>query len=84
MTAADELRAEGEAQGRAKGRAEGRAEGRAQGRAETLEKLMLLKFGALTTEHAARIEAATENELDIYIERILTATTADAMFAADE
>jgi predicted transposase YdaD len=86
MTAADELRAEGEAKGRAKGRQEGREEGRAEGRvqarAETLEKLMLLKFGALSPEHAAHIEAATEEQLDVYIERILTATTADALFAA--
>lgn len=84
MTAAEELRAEGEAKGRAQGRAEGRVEGRAAGRAEALEKLMLLKFGALSAEHAARIEAATEEQLDLYIERILAAPTADAMFVADE
>jgi hypothetical protein len=45
---------------------------------------MLLKFGALSAEHAAHIETATEAQLDVYIERILTATTANAMFASDE
>jgi predicted transposase YdaD len=69
MTVAEELRAEGEARGLAKGRA------------ETLQKQMKLKFGELSTEHAARIECATEQQLDLYIERILTAPTADAVFA---
>jgi predicted transposase YdaD len=73
MTVAEELRAEGEAKGLAKGRL--------QGRAEMLEKLMLLKFGALSVEHAALIDTATEQQLDLYVERILTATSAAAVFA---
>jgi predicted transposase YdaD len=85
MTVAEELRAEGEAKGRAQGRAEGRseghAEGRLQGRVETLEKQMTLKFGALSAEHAALIDSATEQQLDVYIERILTATSPTDVFA---
>jgi predicted transposase YdaD len=77
MTVAEELRAEGEA----KGRAEGRAQGRVQGRAETLEKLMVLKFGALSVDQVAFIDTATEQQLDVYLERILTATSAAAVFA---
>lgn len=73
MTVAEELRAEGEAKGLAKGRK--------QGRAETLEKLMALKFGALSTEHAALIDTATEQQLEVYIERILTATSAAEVLA---
>lgn len=73
VTAAEELRAEGEARGRAQGRAEGRA--------DTLAKQMHLKFGALSAEHAARIELATEHQLDRYLERILTAPSAADVFA---
>lgn len=72
MTAAEELRAEGEARGLAKGRAEGQA--------KTLEKQMTLKFGVLSTEHALLIDAASEHQLDVYVERILTATSADQVF----
>lgn len=72
MTIADQLRAEGLATGLATGLAKGLARG--------LTKQMTLKFGALSAEHAARIEAATEQQLDCYIERILTAPTADAVF----
>jgi predicted transposase YdaD len=74
MTAAEELRAEGEAKGRARGHR--------QGRAEVLEKLAMLKFGALSTEHALLIDTATEQQLDVCIERILTATTAAEVFGA--
>jgi predicted transposase YdaD len=73
MTVAEELRAEGEAKGLAKGRR--------QGRAEVLDKQMMLKFGALSTEHAAIIDTATEQQLDVYVERILTATSAAEVFA---
>lgn len=73
MTIAEELEAKGEARGIAKGRA--------RGRAETLAKQLMLKFGTVSAEHATRIEMATEQQLDLYIERILTASTADAVFA---
>jgi predicted transposase YdaD len=76
MTMAEQLLAKGEAQGRV----EGRAEGRVEGRALVLSKQMALKFGALSSEHAARITAATEQQLDVYIMRILTAPTPEAVF----
>jgi predicted transposase/invertase (TIGR01784 family) len=75
MTMAEQLLARGQAKGEAKGRAEGRAEGRAM----ALTKLMTLKFGPLSTEHAALIAAATEQQLDIYIERILAAPSPEAV-----
>lgn len=43
---------------------------------------MMLKFGALSIEHALLIDTATEQQLDVYIERILTATAAAEVFAA--
>lgn len=71
MTIAEELRAEG------------KAEGEAKARFHALKKLMTLKFGPLSAEHATRIEATTEQQLDLYIERILTATTAAEVFASE-
>lgn len=44
--------------------------------------LLQLKFGALTDDVRARLEAADEPTLDLWAERILFATTLDAIFAA--
>jgi predicted transposase/invertase (TIGR01784 family) len=71
MTIAEQLRAEG--------RAEGEAKGRAEGRVRTLMRQMTLKFGPLSPEHAALIEHATEQQLDAYLDRILTASTIEAV-----
>jgi predicted transposase YdaD len=75
MTIAEELEAKGEARGIAKGRV--------RGRAETVAKLLVLKFGSVSVEHATLIERATEQQLDLYIERILTASTAEAVFSPE-
>jgi hypothetical protein len=79
MTMAEQLLARGQAKGEAKGRAEGRAEGRAL----ALTKLMTLKFGPISPEHAALIAAANEQQLDVYIERILAAATPEAVLGDD-
>jgi predicted transposase YdaD len=50
---------------------------------EFLTKQMTLKFGGLSAEYVARIASATKQQLDVYLERILTAPTPEAMFAAD-
>jgi hypothetical protein len=56
------------------------AEGKAEGKAETLRKLLTLKFGELPEPALARLTAASEAELDRWIERVLNAPTlADAM-----
>jgi hypothetical protein len=75
MTIAEQLRAEG--------LAEGEAKGEAKARTHALKKMMTLKFGSLSAEHATRIEATTEQQLDLYIERILTASTAEEVFATE-
>jgi predicted transposase YdaD len=64
-------------------REQGRVEGEAKGRVQVLTKLMTLKFGPLSDEHASRIATATEHQLDAYIERILIASTPEAMFSSD-
>ena len=80
-----EGRAEGRQEGRQEGRAEGRQEGRAEGRQETLVKMLVkqltLKFGEPSTAQMARIEAASEAELEHCVERILTAETIEAVLA---
>ena len=74
-------REEGRTQGRAEGRAEGRVEGRVEGRAELLVKQLRLKFGELGPETVARVRAGSEQELDRWAERILTAGSLADVFA---
>ena len=62
-------------------RREGLAEGRVQERVHVLTKQLTLKFGSVDAEHEARIKAATPEELDRYVERILNAETLAAVFA---
>jgi predicted transposase/invertase (TIGR01784 family) len=71
--------AKGRAEGEAKGRAEGEAKGRAEGKAETLRKLLTLKFGQLPEGALRRLGAAKEQDLDRWLERVLTADSLDAV-----
>lgn len=57
-----------------------RREGRMEGRTHVLEKLLTLKFGAIGAEYEARLGVATPEQLDRYVERILTAETLAAVF----
>jgi len=66
---------------RAEGRDEGRAEGEAKGRAETLLKLLGLRFGPLSAVTRARVEAGSRAQLEVWVERVLTAATLDDVFA---
>lgn len=61
---------------------EGRAQGRAQGRAEAVLKMLTLKFGSLSQADEGRVAGATAEELDRYIERAMTETTLEAVFAS--
>jgi hypothetical protein len=58
-----------------------RREGEAQGRVHVLRKFLTLKFGAIDAEHEALIAVATDEDLDRYVERVLTAETLAAVFA---
>ncbi|KIG12688.1 Mobile element protein [Enhygromyxa salina] len=73
VTIAEELHEEGLKKGIQQGRQEGRV--------GLLGRQLALKFGGLPTAYAARIAAATEEELDRYAERILCAVTIEAVFA---
>jgi hypothetical protein len=61
-------------------RAEGRIEGRAAGLAGVLRRLLVVKFGAVDAEHEARIRAATPDQLDRFLDRVLIADTLAAVF----
>jgi Putative transposase, YhgA-like len=80
MTLAEQWKAEGEARGRAEGEARGRAEGEARGLREVLVRLLVLKFGSISAEDQARIDAAAKDELLLWSERVLTADSPAAVF----
>jgi hypothetical protein len=67
--------AQGRAEGKAEGKAEGRAEGKAEGRVELILRLLAARFGPLTEEALARVRSASDAELDVMAERMLTAQT---------
>jgi predicted transposase/invertase (TIGR01784 family) len=69
MTTADRLREQGMAQGI--------AQGRAQGIAATLTRLLNLKFGPLPAPALALIQGAAPEELERWIDRVLTANSLD-------
>jgi flagellar biosynthesis/type III secretory pathway protein FliH len=75
--------------GREEGWAEGKVEGKAEGKAEGLElgmKSLLLrqlerKFGPLSAEHHAKLDAATTEQLERYSEALLVAPSMESVFA---
>jgi hypothetical protein len=56
-------------------------QGEAKGKAESLRKLLTLKFGELPQAIAQRLATASEPELDLFIERVLSAATLDQVIA---
>jgi hypothetical protein len=67
-----------------KGRQEGRQEGIAKGERAILVKQLALKFGTLDPETQAKIDAAPPPDLELWAERILTASTVDEVVALAE
>lgn len=68
MTIAEQMRREGEATGLVKGQR------------NTLTKLLTLKFGPLTAEHEKVIMSAAPEQLDLWVERVLTAESIGYVF----
>lgn len=54
---------------------------RAQAQLELLRRLLVVKFAAIPPALEARLASATPAQLEQYAERVLTATTIDAVFA---
>jgi predicted transposase/invertase (TIGR01784 family) len=57
-----------------------RREGEATGRAKVLTKQLTLKFKTVPPQYIERIESATSEELDVWVERVLTAENIDEVF----
>ena len=62
------------------GRAEGRVEGRAAGMAKVLRRQLERRHGALDEATVARIQSASEEELDRWTDRVLEARTLEEVF----
>jgi len=75
MSIAEQLRQEGFE----RGRAEGWAEGWAETLRAILRRQLLLKFGPLRPDLDGRLDAATVEQLEAMIERILVADSPDAV-----
>ena len=75
------VREEGREQGREQGLVKGRAEGVLAGGTGVLLRLLEKKFGALPQEAVAKLQAATQEQVDKWTERILTADSLEAVFA---
>ncbi|GAA1955830.1 hypothetical protein [Catenulispora subtropica] len=79
-----EGRVEGRVQGLAEGRDEGRREGRIDSRVEMLLRFVITRGIALSAEQRERIEGCADlRQLDIWLDRVLIATTAAEVFDAD-
>lgn len=58
-------------------KAEGRAEGKTEGKAEIVLRLLSLRFGALPDTVVGTVRAADAEQLDLWAERVLTASSLD-------
>jgi hypothetical protein len=67
-------------QGRAQGLAEGEARGEAKGQARMLRRLLRTKFGNLPSAMDERISVATTDQLETWVDRVLTAESLAAVF----
>jgi hypothetical protein len=59
---------------------EGKAEGKVEGKAETLNRLLTRRFGPLPEWVAERAKGASVEQLDIWFDRGLDATTLTEVF----
>ena len=75
VNVADQLIERGRQQGLEKGLQQGREEGAQRKARELLVKLLERRFGPLPEPALARVDAADTAELDLWVERVLTAAT---------
>ncbi|MCC7065136.1 MAG: DUF4351 domain-containing protein [Planctomycetes bacterium] len=57
-----------------------RREGKAEGKAETLLRQLRKRFGPLPPSAEQRLRAGTPEQLDLWTDRILDATSIDGVF----
>ena len=70
-------------QGEARGKAVGIAEGEARGKAEAFLRLAHLKFGEVPSLRVAAVHEASSDQLDDWLEGLLTAEALDDVFGKD-
>ena len=63
-------------------REEGRVEGRVEGKVSTLSRLLASRFGPVPATVSERLGSASELELDRWLERLLSASRIEDVFAA--
>ena len=61
---------------------QGLLEGEAKGEAKVLTRQLIKRFGPLSTEASQRLQTATAEQLELWADRILDATTLAAVFDA--
>ncbi|WP_028672741.1 DUF4351 domain-containing protein [Saccharospirillum impatiens] len=76
----ERLKAEGMEQGRVQGMEQGRAQGMEQGERAVISRLLQRRFGSLDAQTLARLEAANQNQLELWAERILDAGSLAEVF----
>jgi len=76
MTIAEQLHR----QGRRKGLEAGIKKGFRKGRIDTLRSLLIFKFKTLGARYEARLRAASPEEIDRYLQRLLTADSLAKVF----
>ena len=81
MTTGQRIWSEGRAAGRSEGKTEGRTEGRTEEARRMLARLLTRRFGVSATEVDERLQAATLEQLEAWVDRILDAESIDALFA---
>ena len=62
------------------GRSEGKAAGIAVGKADTFLRPARLKFGRLSAERADQVRSASSEQLDAWLDALITAEDIDAVF----
>ncbi len=59
---------------------QGRLEGIVEGKAETFLRLARLRFGDLSSSRIATVRKASIDNLDVWLERLMTAKTIEDVF----
>jgi predicted transposase YdaD len=84
LTWGDRLRKEGLERGLEEGIEKGIEKGIVQAKRETLKRLLTARFGPLPDEVRARVDAlSSTEELDPYLDRVLTAATLEDIGLGD-
>jgi len=72
---------QGMQRGLLQGRAEGRLEGEQSGEAKALRRLLQKRFGPLSDDVLARLQSASIDELELWLDRALDADSLAGVFA---